>query len=45
MVDDKLCILVALKKAWGKRVTTVWPRQGRFANDPKSWPRISAWQT
>jgi FMN phosphatase YigB (HAD superfamily) len=35
MVDDKLRILAALKKAWGGRVTTVFPRQGKFANDPK----------
>jgi FMN phosphatase YigB (HAD superfamily) len=35
MVDDKLRILAALKKTWGKRVTTVFPRQGKFANDPK----------
>jgi FMN phosphatase YigB (HAD superfamily) len=36
MVDDKLRILAALKKAWGSRVTTVFPRQGKFANDPKA---------
>ena len=35
MVDDKLRILAALKKAWGDRVTTVFPRQGQFAKDPK----------
>jgi FMN phosphatase YigB (HAD superfamily) len=35
MVDDKLRILGALKKAWSDRVTTVFPRQGKFANDPK----------
>jgi hypothetical protein len=35
-VDDKLRILAALKKAWGGRVTTVFPRQGKFANDPKA---------
>lgn len=35
MVDDKLRILAALKKAWGDRVTTVFPRQGQFANDSK----------
>jgi FMN phosphatase YigB (HAD superfamily) len=35
MVDDKLRILDALKKAWGGRVTTVLPRQGKFANDPR----------
>jgi len=35
VVDDKLRILAAMKKAWGKRVTTVFPLQGKFANDPK----------
>jgi len=33
MVDDKLRILAATKKAWGNRVTTVWPRQGHYALD------------
>jgi FMN phosphatase YigB (HAD superfamily) len=36
MVDDKLRILAAIKQAWSKRVTTVFPRQGHYANDPKS---------
>jgi len=35
LVDDKLRILTAVKKAWGNRVTTVFPRQGEFAYDPK----------
>ncbi len=35
MVDDKLRILAAIKKAWGKKVTTVFPKQGHYANDPK----------
>lgn len=35
MVDDKLRILAAIKKSWGDRVTTVFPKQGKFANDPK----------
>ena len=35
LVDDKLRILAAIRKAWGNRVTTVFPRQGKFANDPK----------
>jgi FMN phosphatase YigB (HAD superfamily) len=35
LVDDKLRILAAIKKAWGDRVTTVFPRQGKFAHDPK----------
>ena len=33
MVDDKLRILAAVKKAWGSRVTTVFPRQGQFGRD------------
>jgi FMN phosphatase YigB (HAD superfamily) len=35
MVDDKLRILSAIKKSWGKNVTTVFPRQGHYATDPK----------
>ncbi len=34
-VDDKLRILTAVKKVWGSRVTTVFPRQGQYAHDPK----------
>jgi FMN phosphatase YigB (HAD superfamily) len=34
LVDDKLRILTTVKQAWGKRVTTVFPRQGKFALDP-----------
>jgi FMN phosphatase YigB (HAD superfamily) len=33
MVDDKPRILTALKRAWGDRVTTVYPRQGKYAHD------------
>jgi len=35
LIDDKLRILTAVKKAWGDRVTTVFPRQGQFALDPQ----------
>jgi FMN phosphatase YigB (HAD superfamily) len=35
LIDDKLRILSAFKKAWGRRVTTVFPRQGHYAVDPK----------
>lgn len=35
LVDDKLRILEAIKKGWGNRVTTVFPKQGKFATDPK----------
>lgn len=33
LVDDKLRILTAVKRAWGERVTTVFPRQGHYALD------------
>jgi FMN phosphatase YigB (HAD superfamily) len=33
LVDDKLRILTAIKKAWNSRVTTVFPRQGQYAQD------------
>ena len=36
MVDDKLRILAAMKKIWGERLTTVWPRQGHYALDPQA---------
>lgn len=35
LIDDKLRILTAVKKHWGDRVTTVFPRQGHYATDPK----------
>src|SRR5689334_3434007 len=35
MVDDKLRILDAMKQAWGARLTTIFPRQGHYALDPK----------
>jgi FMN phosphatase YigB (HAD superfamily) len=35
MVDDKLRILAASKQIWGDRLTTVFPRQGHYAHDPK----------
>ena len=36
LVDDKMRILTAVKQAWGDRVTTVFPRQGKFAHDPRA---------
>ncbi len=36
LIDDKLRILAAVKKIWGNRVTTVFPRQGHYALDPKA---------
>jgi len=35
LVDDKLRILTAVKKIWGSRLTTVFPRQGHYAEDPR----------
>jgi FMN phosphatase YigB (HAD superfamily) len=35
MIDDKLRILAAMKKIWNDRLTTVFPRQGHYALDPK----------
>jgi len=36
MVDDKLRIVAAMKRIWGDRLTTVWPRQGHYALDRKA---------
>lgn len=36
LIDDKLRILAAVKKVWGERVVTVFPKQGHYANDPKA---------
>ena len=33
LIDDKVRILDAVKKTWGKNVTTVFPRQGHYAAD------------
>lgn len=33
MVDDKLRILDAMRAVWGRRLTTVFPRQGHYALD------------
>lgn len=35
LVDDKIRILTEVKKVWGTRVTTVFPKQGHYALDPK----------
>ncbi|MFI5385898.1 MAG: HAD family hydrolase [Fimbriimonadales bacterium] len=35
LVDDKLRILAACKEIWGDKLTTVFPRQGHYAFDPK----------
>src|SRR6516162_2387581 len=36
LIDDKLRILTAVKKIWGAKVTTIFPRQGHYALDPKA---------
>jgi hypothetical protein len=36
LIDDKLRILAAVKAIWRDRVTTVFPRQGHYATDPKA---------
>jgi hypothetical protein len=35
LIDDKVRILAAVKKIWGERVTTVLPKQGHYARDPR----------
>jgi len=35
LIDDKLRILAAVKATWGRKVTTVFPRQGHYAHDPQ----------
>ena len=35
LIDDKIRILSDVKKIWGAKVTTVFPRQGHYALDPK----------
>lgn len=34
MIDDKLRILTKIKGIWGERVTTIFPKQGHYANHP-----------
>lgn len=40
LIDDKVRILDAVKQVWGGRLTTVFPRQGHYANaaDVTSYP-------
>ncbi len=33
MINDKLRVLATMKAIWGDRLTTVFPRQGHYAND------------
>jgi FMN phosphatase YigB (HAD superfamily) len=41
LIDDKIRILTAAKAKWGRRLTTVFPRQGHYAHaaDVPSYPR------
>jgi hypothetical protein len=34
LIDDKRRILTAVKRHWGRRLTTVFPRQGHYAHAP-----------
>jgi FMN phosphatase YigB (HAD superfamily) len=36
LIDDKIRILTAAKKTWGRKLTTVFPRQGHYALDAKA---------
>jgi FMN phosphatase YigB (HAD superfamily) len=42
LVDDKPRILAAVKRGWGQRVTTVFPRQGQYAHDAKALASFTA---
>lgn len=42
IVDDKRRILAAVKQFWGRRVTTVFARQGSYAHDPDIGGRTTA---
>ena len=42
MVDDKLRILAEMKKVWGERLTTIFPRQGHYALDPHNIDKYPA---
>lgn len=35
LIDDKIRILTAVKQCWGRRLTTVFPRQGHYASAPE----------
>ena len=42
MVDDKQRVLTAMKQVLGKRLVTVFPRQGHYARDPANIARYPA---
>jgi hypothetical protein len=41
LIDDKVRILSAIKQVWGSRVTTIFPRQGHYANDVEEVAKYS----
>lgn len=45
VIDDKLRILSEVKAVWGARVTTVFPRQGHYAHDPRILARYPPAET
>lgn len=42
LVDDKIRILTAVKKQWGEKVTTVFPKQGHYALDEEQVAKYPA---
>lgn len=36
MIDDKLRILASMKNSMGRRLTSIFPRQGHYAHDPNN---------
>jgi hypothetical protein len=42
MIDDELRILATMKKVWGDRLTTVFPRQGHYALDRENFANYPA---
>ena len=42
LIDDKLRILATVKKIWDERVTTIFPKQGHYAHDPKTLAEFPA---
>ncbi len=42
LIDDKIRILDAVKRRWGGRVTTVFPRQGHYARDSEEVAKYPA---
>ena len=41
LIDDKPRVLDAIKREWGERVTTVFPRQGHYAFEPDNEQQYS----